>query len=107
MDEIVTGDFAKFGSRERRMAEELLKALREQGSPEDFCDDGITIVMNTRSGYVFLTNTNYQAALLNGDKLESFYSCLECGNEGFAEEIGYDPDAGLCKNCGEGEENDK
>ena len=45
MNEIVTTDFSKFGYREREMAEELLKASREQGFPEDsrrgFCEDGL------------------------------------------------------------------
>ncbi len=101
MEEIVTSDFAKFGSRERAMAEELLKASREQGFPEDFDDDEVKIMMNIHSGYVFLTNADCQVAMLNGDKLESFYSCPDCGNEGFADEIGYDPYTGLCEDCKE------
>lgn len=87
MDEIVTSDLAKFGSRERKMTEDLLKAWREQGLPEDFYDDGVTVSMNMNSGYVFLTNSDYQVAMLNDDKLESFYSCPEDGVEGFKEDL--------------------
>ena len=36
MNEITTTDFSKFGSREREMSEELLKASRIQGFPENF-----------------------------------------------------------------------
>jgi len=86
-EEIVTSDFARFGARERKMTEELLKAWRGQGLPEDFEDDQVTIAMNTHSGYVFITNSEYQVAMLNGDILESFYSCPECGHEGFLEDM--------------------
>jgi len=101
MEEIVTSDFTKFGSRERAMAAELLTASAEQGFPEDFEDDGVKIMMNMNSGYVFLTNSDFQVAMMNDDKLESFYSCPECGNEGFADGIGLDTETGLCENCKE------
>ena len=44
MKEITTTDFSKFGSRERKMARELLQASEEQGFPEEFCRDEITII---------------------------------------------------------------
>jgi hypothetical protein len=87
MQEIITSDFARFGSREREMAEELLKAWREQGLPEDFENEKVTITMNLNSGYVFLTNAEYQVAMMNGDTLESFYTDFETGEEGFKEEL--------------------
>ena len=81
-EEIVTSDLSKFGARERRMAEDLLKAWRENGLPADFADDDVTVAMNTQSGYVFLTNADYQVCMEEGGRLESFYSCPECGEEG-------------------------
>ena len=87
MNEITTTDFSKFVYREREMAEELLKASREQGFPEDFWDDETTIMMNMNSGNVFFTNSEYQVAMMNDDKLESFYNCPECGEEGFKEDL--------------------
>ena len=39
----VTSDFSKFGWRERRMAATLLTASCDQGFPEDFNDDEVTI----------------------------------------------------------------
>jgi len=86
MDNITTTDFSKFGYREREMAEELLKASREDGFPDDFNDDETQIMMNMYSGNVFFTNADCQVCMMNGDKLESFYSCPECGNEGFDED---------------------
>jgi hypothetical protein len=97
MNESTTTDFSQFGYREREMAEELLKASREQGFPEDFNDDEVIIMMNFHSGNVFFTNADYQVAMMNGDDLESFYSCPECGNEGFADEVL--TKSGKCKEC--------
>lgn len=71
------------------MAEELLKASREQGFPDDFDDNETTIMMNMNSGNVFFTNADYQVAMMNGDKLELFYSCPQCGNEGFDDKDEY------------------
>ena len=87
MEEYTTTDFSKFGYRERKMAEELLKASREQGFPDDFGDDETTIMMNMSSGNVFFTNSDFQVAMMNGNKLESFYSCPVCGHEGFSDEM--------------------
>lgn len=72
------------------MAEELLRASREQGFPEDFEDNETTIMFNTHSGNVFFTNADYQAAMMNGDKLEMWYNCPECGHEGFKEDMEHD-----------------
>lgn len=87
MIEIVTADLSKFGYRERKLAEELLKAWREQGLPEDFYNEEVKISFNTHSGYVFLTNEDYQVAMMNGDTLESFYTDFETGEEGFKDEL--------------------
>jgi DNA-directed RNA polymerase subunit RPC12/RpoP len=96
--ETVTADLANFGYRQLDMAGDLLKAI-EKGLPDDFDDDGLTIMLNTHSGYVFLTNNDYQVAMLNGSKLESFYTCPNCGNEGFAEDIL--TESGNCNECNE------
>ena len=93
---MTTTNFADFGYREREMAEELLKASRVQGFPEDFEQDEITIMMNQNSGNVFFTNSEYQVAMMNDDKLESFYSCPYCGHEGFLDEMNHEPEDKDC-----------
>jgi uncharacterized protein YqgQ len=95
--EITTTDLSKFGHREREMAEELLRAWREQGLPKDFYDDEVTVMMNTFSGNVFLTNADYQVAMMNDDKLESFYSCPICGHEGFLNEMNHNEEDEECQ----------
>ena len=96
MDEITTTDLSKFGYREKAMAAELLSALGK-GLPEDFYDDEVTIMMNMHSGNVFLTNSEFQVAMMNDEKLESFYNCPECGHEGFREDMEHDRDSRGCR----------
>lgn len=90
-EEITTTDLAKFGARERRMQAELLMAWDEQGLPDEFYDDEVTVMFNMYSGCVFLTNSDFQVAMMNEDKLEMFYNCPYCGHEGFLEEMEHDP----------------
>lgn len=84
---MTTTNLADFNYKELAMLEELLKAMREQGLPQDFYNDEVHPMMNQNSGNVFLTNSDYQVAMLNGDKLESFYFLSYHGNEGFLDEL--------------------
>lgn len=92
----VTLDLSKFGYRELEMARKLLQAKIEQGLPEDFEDEELQISFNDNSGFVFFTNSQYQAALMNGDKLEMWYSCPECGHEGFKEDMWHESKSQEC-----------
>ena len=87
MKTITTTDFSKFGYRERKLAEQLLHNWNEQGLPLDFWDEEVIIMMNTHSGNVFLTNSEFQVAMMNGEKLESFYTDPETGEEGFKDDL--------------------
>lgn len=87
MREITTTDFSRFGWRERKLASELLDASIKQGFPSDFNDDEVQIMMNFNSGNVFFTNSDCQVAMMNGDKLESFYTTPYSGIEGFADDL--------------------
>ena len=93
---MTTTNLSDFGYREREMAEELLHEWNQGHLPDDFYNDDVKIMMNQYSGYVFLTNSDFQVAMMNGDCLESWYTCPECGNEGFIEE--FTPDCS-CKEC--------
>lgn len=87
IEKIITTDLSDFGNRELTELALLIKAMDQQGLPKDFDRDGVTSMFNMNSGNVFLTNSNYEVAMLNGDKLESFYSCPQCGHEGFLEDM--------------------
>ena len=92
-----TIDLTKFGYRELKMLEQLLKAMREQGLPDGFDNDEVTPMMNMNSGNVFLTNSNYDAAKMNGDTLEKWFNCPYCGHEGFLEDMQHDAIDDECK----------
>ena len=82
---------ADFGFRELKMAAELLTAYCNQ--PPEFLTDGVHLMMNTQSGCVFLTDEDFNVAMMNGGTLEQFHSCPECGAEGFADDM---PDRECC-----------
>jgi hypothetical protein len=92
-----TTDLSDYGHLELMELELLLKAYREQGLPDDFNNDEVVPMFNMNSGNVFFTNADYQVAMLNGDKLESFYSCPECGEEGFLEDMEHGDDNKECQ----------
>ena len=91
---MTTTNLSDFGYRELEMLEKLLKAMREQGLPSDFYENEVVPMMNQSSGNVFLTNSEYQVAMMNGNKLESFYWLSYHGNEGFLEDLLFDYENG-------------
>jgi len=87
-----TEDLADFGFREQEEAKDLFQAWRESGLPIDFENNGVKIAFNMNSGYVFLTNSEYQVAMcIEGEnnklELQSFYSSPYEGREGFFDEL--------------------
>jgi hypothetical protein len=86
MSDIVTTDLAEFGFKELHEAGNILKAYGSHGL-EAFEHDGVKLMFNTYSGYVFLTNSDCQVAMMNGNNLELFFNCPECGHEGFKDEM--------------------
>ena len=98
MNDLVTADLSKFGSRELSEAGDLLKIYAEGGV--DFLDDGITINFNPNSGYVFLSDEDYNVGMLEEGKIKQWFNCGECGEEGFKEHF---QEEGLdkCEGCKE------
>ncbi len=80
-----TMDLSEFGSRELRMAGELLTAYGE--TPPDFLGDGVQVMMNRDSGYVFLTDEDFAVAIMNGDRQAEWLFCPECAAQDFAEDL--------------------
>ncbi len=88
MSDIVTSDLSEFGYRELAEAAKLLTAYAEYDAPSNFYDEGLTLNMNRNSGYVFLSNSEYQVLMLNGDgKLEEWLYTPYAGHEGFLEDL--------------------
>ena len=82
-----TTDLGDFGHREIETARDLLDAWCEHGLPDDFDHDSVTVMLNPMSGYVFLTNADYQVAVIEDGELVSFYSSPYEGHEGTLTEL--------------------
>ena len=95
-DKITTTDLSDFGNIEKEEAGKLLIAMNNGELPGDFEENEVVVMFNLYSGNVFLTNSEFQVAMFNGDKLELFYSCSYCGHEGFLEDIDHEPEDKEC-----------
>ena len=82
-----TTNLAQFGNRELAEVRDLLDAMLSSGLPSDFSDDEVHPMFNMNSGYVFLTNSDFEVCMLNDGKLESFYSSPYAGLEGFYDDL--------------------
>lgn len=87
MKNTITSNLAEFGYREKVIARYLLDAMINNGLPEDFEDSEVTIMFNKNSGYVFLTNSEHQVAMVSDGKLYSFYTTPYAGLEGSYEDL--------------------
>ena len=83
----VTSDLRDFGYRELKMAAELLTAYKTDDDETELLGDGVRVMFNPMSGYVFLTDEDCNTAMMNGDTLEDWHVCGYCGEEGFAEDL--------------------
>lgn len=83
-----TTDISDFGMREIKELRDILDAWLSHGLPDDFYADGVVPAFNRNSGSVFLTNSEYQVAMLTDDgTLESWYFTPYAGHEGFLEDL--------------------
>jgi len=80
--------FENFGAREIAMAAEQLTMFSDGKltpiADEYFDQSNVKVAFNDMSGYVFITNEDYQVIMDNGDgKLDLFISTGWSGQEGF------------------------
>ena len=87
MSKTVTKDLSEFGYREQKLAQDIFIAWRNNGLPQDFYNDEVELWFNKNSGYVFLSNSDYQVAIEEEGKLVSFYTTPYEGREGTLEEL--------------------
>ncbi|WP_374950695.1 hypothetical protein [Mucilaginibacter sp.] len=87
MTNYYTENFAEFGFSEIKTLQEILSAWIKSGLPNGFDNDGVKPALNKNSGYVFLTNNEYQVAMLNESRLEIYHNLPYSGIEGFLEDI--------------------
>jgi len=85
---MTTTNLSEFGNREREEAGRLLLAYsKNRNVCPYFENNGVQVMMNTISGFVFLTDDNYNVLMMNGDNLEGFYHSPYEGHEGFFEDL--------------------
>lgn len=101
MNTIITADLSQYGIRELMFAKLLLQVYLEHGA--EFLGAGITINFNKSSGYVFLTDGDYNVGVLDDteEHIVQFYTCPECGYEGtqhdaISEEKDFNANDGYC-----------
>ncbi len=83
----LTTDLADFDAEGRYELIKLLKAWQSSGLPDDFYDNEVVPMLNRNSGYVFLTNSEYQVCMEANGKLESWYTTPYSGYEGFLDDL--------------------
>ena len=84
---MTTTDLSQFGYRELGMAGELLTAYSNNNDFAFFSNEGVQLMMNTSSGNVFLTDSDYNVLMMNDDKLEEFFTSPYDGKEGFFDDL--------------------
>lgn len=75
------------GYRELNMVRNLLNAWLDDGLPDDFNDEFEDIIVDFDFNKAYLANADGQVAMLNGDKIESYYTTPNQGVEGFLEDL--------------------
>lgn len=80
-----TTDLKEFGFRELKMGADLLKAYCEN-KPE-FLSDEVHLMMNKHSSNVFLTDSDFNVAMFNGDELDAWLFTPYDGHEGFMDDL--------------------
>ena len=97
MEKVVTADLSYFGYRELKEAVELLNAYMDSEYEDvNFLGAGLTLNFNTHSGNVFLSDEDYNVAMMSNGKLEQWFWCPYCGHEGFLEDMPHEPEDGEC-----------
>lgn len=82
-----TTNLSKFGYRELTMLKDLLTVMLKEGLPNGFENNELTVMMNTSSGTVFFTNSEYQSCLLIDNKLRLWHNLPYSGKEGIIEDL--------------------
>lgn len=74
-------------SIERKEVLAIMQAWDKNGLPNNFYLENVRFAYNRNSGYVFLINDGYQCLMMDGDKLEEFYTSPYEGHEGFINDL--------------------
>lgn len=84
---IVFSDLSRFGRRELDMAVNLLSKYAELSSYSDLLGSNVKVMFDADNGNVFLADDDLNIAKFNGESLERWYMCPNCGDNGFTDEF--------------------
>ena len=91
MENYLTTDISKMDLSE---VTDMLTAYQQENTTTAFkamwYDEETIPTLNQESGYCFLTNSEYQVAMMNEGKLSMFINCGECGREDFEQDWTYE-----------------
>ena len=104
VDEYVITDLSTLDTNGLKEARDLLDAWLSEGLPLDFEDSGVYLATDA-AGEVYLSNDDEQKAAMYHGGLEMIYNC-SCGQEGFADEIGWNIKTASCNSCEDIEEDE-
>jgi hypothetical protein len=91
-----TRDLMQFGYVELAEAGRLLTTFKTHHDKTERLSSNVAVEFNPNSGNVFLVDEDYNVAMMNGHELVDFYSCPECGNEGFDGDYEFKTYQGYC-----------
>lgn len=86
-----TRNLMDFGIRELRLTARLLSLFKTDNDKTALLGDTISPEFNPESGYVFLIDADFNVAMLNGEELQDWHRCPECGVEGFLDDVERSP----------------
>lgn len=82
-----TRNLMDFRLRELREAARLLALLKTKYDRTLRLGPIVTPEYNPDSGFVFLIDSNFNIAMINGQFLEDWHRCPNCGREGFLDAL--------------------
>ena len=94
---IVELNFEGLGYREIKIVTELLQKYNESNNSD--LPYPFKIGYNLDSDNAFIFDEDYTTFMLNGDNLEQFYNCGNCGKEGFKVDFEGRAAETNCKDC--------
>lgn len=93
---IISFHISEFSQAELREAGQLLIEYAKRNTTSinpRFTNYNVTLCINTNTRNVFIYDDNYECMMLNGSKLEGFYTSPDEGFEGFFDELVENMDA--------------
>ena len=88
-------DVSKLSNKALQDLSKILATYKTENDISDiseYANDNVHIGYNKDHDNVYLYSEEYpHSVMMNGDKLDTFHSCWNCGHEGFKEDVIHEP----------------